>query len=388
MDSIIRLFDSILFFFFFAEIMYLFVFALFSLRKPQNDYPPARKQHRFLVLFPAYREDNVIASSIQSFLKQIYPKEAYKVVVISDQMKPETNQLLGELQVDVLQPPTALGSKAAALNYAIAHTPGEYNCVIILDADNQVEADFLQRINEVYDFGLYAIQAHRKAKNKNTDVAILDAVSEEINNSIFRKGHVNAGLSSGLIGSGMAFDYQWFADNIHKVSSAGEDKELELLLLSDGIYIEYMDDIIVYDEKIQSSSAYYQQRRRWVAAQFDILKKGFKQLPQAILSNNTNFCNKLLQWLFLPRIVLFGFSIAIAFLLSFFDWTLAVKWWVIWLLLVFALSIAMPDELYNKNFKRALRKTPALFGLMFINLFRTQGVNKKFIHTKHGEEKR
>lgn len=388
MDAIAILFDSILFFFFFAEIMYLFVFALFSLRKSQNDYPPARKQHHFLVLFPAYQEDAVIESAVRSFLSQTYPKNAYQVVVISDQMKPETNRVLERLQVDVLQPQIALGSKAAALNYAMTHTTGAYDCVVILDADNQVEADFLQNINDVYDFGLYAIQAHRKAKNKNTDIAILDAVSEEINNSIFRKGHVNAGLSSSLIGSGMVFDYKWFADNIDKVSSVGEDKELELLLLSDGIYIEYMDNIFVYDEKIQSSGAYYQQRRRWISAQLVILRKGFKLLPQAILSNNINLCNKLIQWLLLPRIILFGFSIVMALFLTFIHWPFAIKWWGIWVLLIFTLSIAMPDELYNKRFKRALRKTPILFSLMFINLFRMRGANKKFIHTKHGEEKR
>jgi hypothetical protein len=46
----------------------------------------------------------------------------------------------------------------------------------------------------------------------------------------------------------------------------------------------------------------------------------------------------------------------------------------------------MPDELYNASFKKALRKIPVLFVLSVINMFRTKGVNKKFIHTRHGEE--
>jgi len=35
-------------------------------------------------------------------------------------------------------------------------------------------------------------------------LALLDGISEEINNNIFRKGHQTLGLSSALIGSGMA----------------------------------------------------------------------------------------------------------------------------------------------------------------------------------------
>jgi hypothetical protein len=33
----------------------------------------------------------------------------------------------------------------------------------------------------------------------NTDVAVLDAASEEINNSIFRSGHIALGFSSPLL---------------------------------------------------------------------------------------------------------------------------------------------------------------------------------------------
>jgi hypothetical protein len=52
---------------------------------------------------------------------------------------------------------------------------------------------------------IFAVQGHRTAKNTNNSWAILDAISEEINNNIFRKGHRVLGLSSAIIGSGMAF---------------------------------------------------------------------------------------------------------------------------------------------------------------------------------------
>ena len=386
MNNLFEIIDVVLFVIFFLQITYLFFFALFSLRRPQTDYPPARKQHRFLILFPAYREDLVIMQTIDSFLRQTYPKERYDVIVVSDQMQQETNEKLSAYPLTLLKTENPLGSKAAALNYAIANLKNEYDCIVILDADNIVEATFLERINDVYDFGVYAIQAHRKAKNKNTDIAVLDAVSEEINNSIFRKGHINAGLSSALIGSGMAIDYPWFVQNIKKVSSAGEDKELELLLLSQGVYIEYLDSVIVYDEKTPGSSSFYQQRRRWLGAQFFLLKKGLSSFPQALFSGNINYVDKLFQWLLFPRILLLGISFGLACITLMVDYTLSFKWWGILVLLFITLSIAMPDELYDESFKRALKRVPILFILMLLNLFRTKGAGRNFIHTKHGGE--
>ena len=45
--------DSILFLLFLLGVLYLFIFAFFSLKKRKDTYPKARKRYRFAVLFPA-----------------------------------------------------------------------------------------------------------------------------------------------------------------------------------------------------------------------------------------------------------------------------------------------------------------------------------------------
>lgn len=387
MITVLHTLDILFFILTSAAVLYLLIFALLAQRKKPESYPLARKQHRVLVLFPAYKEDKVIVESVRSFLEQEYPRELYRVVVVSDKMQPETDEALKQLPVELINARFENSSKAAALNLAIEQQGDrEYDIVTIMDADNIAAPDFLQKINDAYDFGIQAIQAHRTSKGGATDVAILDTVSEEINNSIFRKGHTRAGLSSALIGSGMAFDYAWFARSMPKVTSAGEDKEFELLLLKEGFFIDYLEDVWVYDEKISGTSAFYRQRRRWIAAQFDLLWKGIRYLPRAISAGNVDYCDKIFQWLLPPRIVLAGFIFLLAILWLILDWTVSLKWWGALFLLLCALSLAMPDELYNASFKKALRKTPVLFVLSVINMFRTKGVNKKFIHTRHGEE--
>lgn len=387
MEKVISILDLIFFLLIFLSVSYLLFFAIFSQKKQDSHYRPARKKHRILVLFPAYKEDRVIIDSVRSFLEQDYPSELFTVAVISDGMSKDTDEQLRQLSVMVLNATYQNSTKAAALNLAIAHFGNSsFDIVAILDADNHTQPDFLSIMNDAYDFGIHAVQAHRTTKGGDAEVAILDSVSEEINNAIFRAGHVRFGLSSALIGSGMAFDYEWFARSIPKVITAGEDKELELLLLKDEIFIDYMPNLYVYDQKTSTSTGYYHQRRRWIAAQFDLLRKGLPYLPKAITSGNLDYCDKIFQWLIPPRMLLIGLPILFGSMMLFLDWTRSIKWGVVLFMLIMAFSLAMPDELYTTSFKKALRKLPLLFLFTVINLFRLRGVNKKFIH-KRQEEK-
>lgn len=55
---------------------------------------PTDKKQRFLVVYPAYAEDRVIVSSVNTFLAQTYPRVLYELVVVSDHMWKETNDEL------------------------------------------------------------------------------------------------------------------------------------------------------------------------------------------------------------------------------------------------------------------------------------------------------
>lgn len=382
--SVLDFADSLLFFVFGVSVIYLLIFAIAGIFKSNSIYPISREKIRFLVLFPAYKEDKVIEASVKSFLLQEYPQECYDIAVISDKMLDVTNQKLAQLPIKLFKVDYENSSKAKALNYAIDKlTNDKYNMVVIMDADNIVNKDFLHTICNAYNCGSTAIQAHRMAKNLNTSTAILDAVSEEINNSIFRKGHVNLGLSSALIGSGMAFEYSWFKENIKKISSAGEDKELEALLLKQRIYIDYIETLPVYDEKTQKEDVFSNQRRRWLAAQFSSLWHTLPDLFSAIFSSNIDYCDKIFQWMMPPRILLILGVGTLSILTTFINWEWSIKWWGLLFILFLALSMAIPDYLVTKQFKKAIIKIPYLAFMMFINIFRTKGVNKKFIHTEH-----
>lgn len=385
-EKIFRMGDAILFLIFLVSVLYLFIFALFSIKKRTYTYPTARKKYRFVVLFPAYNEDSVILHSVEAFFKNVYPRELYDIIVISDHMSESTNKQLENLSAKVIGVSNSPSTKTNALKNAIEYIEREqlkYDIVVILDADNLTDYDFLEKINDAFYSGCSAVQTHRVAKNRDTNIAVLDAVSEEINNSIFRKGHTQIGFSSALIGSGMAFEYDLFKECIMSSHHIGVDKQLEQILLLQNIYIEYLEVVYTYDEKVANKDSFYDQRRRWISNQFHNLFYGLKNMPLAILRGNWDFCNKLFQWMMPPRIVLFGLIIIIAVLMSILYWPLSFKWWGLFLLLCITFSLAVPDYLVDKRFKKALISLPLIFILMCLNFFRLKGANKEFIHTKH-----
>ena len=82
--------------------------------------------------------------------------------------------------------------KHKSITYALEYLKGGIDKVVILDADNLTDTDFLTRVNDITQDNI-ALQAHRTLKNDNTPIAVWDGISEEINNTIFRKGRVNVG---------------------------------------------------------------------------------------------------------------------------------------------------------------------------------------------------
>lgn len=385
MITVLTIADLVIFVLLALSVGYLLLFAVASRLRRPHPIPETEKRHRFAVLFPAYKEDRVIVQAVHQFLRQDYPTDRYDLIVISDQMQPETNEELRQLPIRLLTAHYQESSKAKALTLAMEATANEtYDSIVIMDADNTTSPQFLQELNKGHAAGMKAIQAHRVAKNLNTDVAILDAVSEEINNSIFRGGHVALGLSSALIGSGMAMDAGWFRENVTKLQTAGEDKELEALLLKQGIRIHYLEHVRVEDEKTQKKEVIKSQRKRWLAAQFGSLFAALPDLPSALLKGNIDYCDKIIQWMLPPRIVLLAGVFFFTVLVSILCPVLSLKWWMLSFALIAALSLAIPGYLLNKRLLSALLQVPSLAWMMLATLFKLKGANKKFIHTEHG----
>ena len=342
-------------------------------------------QRRFLVIIPAYQEDSVIVATAEAAVGQDYPSALYHVVVVSDHQKSDTNRKLSVLPLTLLQPTFEKSSKGRALQYAIQHSGSNYDRVVILDADNIVPTHFLSQLDNLYHEGHRVIQCHRTAKNSSGDIAILDGISEEINNAIFRKGHNRIGLSSALIGSGMCFEAKWFCSHIGKIKTAGEDRELEKMLFSERLHVYYAEHIDVLDEKVSTGDNFEHQRLRWLSAQLQSLLDLLPGLPKALFHGNINYLDKTLQQMLLPRSVLLILLPLLAVGISFFSLQLSAKWWLLCVVLYLAILVSIPKRYYSWRVVLSLRQLPGLVWRMLRNLMRLDRHNRNFTHTQHSE---
>ena len=384
--SYIHILDLLLWAFMSISVAYITFYALVSLfsRKGIKTVDvPESPESTFLVLLPAYSEDRVIVGSVKKFLFQNYPQDKYHVAVISDHQQESTERLLSGLPVTLLRPVFDKSSKAKALQYAISEVSGQYDYVVVLDADNIVETDFLHRLNILLKEGYKAVQCHRCAKNSDSSVSVLDGVSEEINNTLFRKAHNLIGLSSALIGSGMCFDYSWFSSHVTKLTTAGEDRELEVFLLREGIYIKYADDILVFDEKVSSADNFQRQRQRWMSAQVNCFLSMIRHLPEAVIRLNINYIDKTIQQMLIPRSMLLLFLLFMSLVMSAAAPWWSIKWWSLLVLTGLSLFLAIPARLRTKAVFSKVGTLLRLSIKMARNVRHIDHKNEDFIHTDH-----
>ena len=371
--------------------LYIFIFSLAGIFYRQNAYPEKPAIRKIAVLIPGYKEDDVILDVAHDALNQDYPHNQYDVVIIADSFQPETIEKLKQLPIIVIEVKFDKSTKSKALNKAMEQLDGSYEIAIVLDADNVMAVDFLTKVNSAFELDFMAVQGHRTAKNMDTTLAILDAVSEEINNHIFRKGHRVLGLSSAIIGSGMAFKYPFFKSMMANVTAIGGfDKEIELKMLRNGHKIDYLHDAIVYDEKVQKAEVFSNQRRRWLSAQLLYFRKDIgSSVKDLFLHGNIDYFDKAIQFIQPPRILLLGLVIiaGIAFPLANYFTGYPNLYSLIWLVLVIVCVLAflfsIPRSLYNIHTLKAMVSLPKGMLLMLGSLLKIRGANKQFIHTKH-----
>ncbi len=367
-NNTLQMADAILYLLFLIPVAYLFIYALASLIKYKNPYPEAKKQHKFLVLFSVLRNGKEVIESINYFLDtQIYPRDKYDIAVAATQLSEEDLTTLLQMPVSIVVPDREHCTKVYAIQQVMErYSPNEYDMIVIFNSDNRVVPNALHLLNNAYYSGCDSIQAHRMTENLTTSTAVLAAASEEINNNIFRKGHTKLGFSSALLGSGMAFDFDMF----HRISPTLEGSDLakavEIKLLEENIYTEYMQEIICYSKKQDSAQGYSRERQRWLSAQYNSTFLALRRLPLAFLQGKWDYCNKLFQWLLPSRFLLIACITIAAVIFTILDWTLSFKWYALILIIGITFLMALPEGEINKRFKHAVWALPIL---IFASIF-------------------
>jgi cellulose synthase/poly-beta-1,6-N-acetylglucosamine synthase-like glycosyltransferase len=166
----------------------------------------------------------------------------------------------------------------------------------------------------------------------------------------------------------------------------GFDKEMGLILTRNKIGVAYAETALIYDEKVSNPEVFKKQRKRWLSAQFNLLKtygsSGFNEL---FLRGNFDYFNEIYHTAILPRVLMLGLMplmLAVSIVTPGIG-----PGWQLWLTATICcyigILIAIPAEFYNEKFFGAVIRVPMIFITMMLLLFKLKGANKKFIHTPH-----
>jgi len=118
------------------------------LYKKQSLTEKVTKQHKFAVLIPGYKEDAIIINTIEDNLKVNYPKSDFDIIVIADSFQKKTLDKINTYPIKVQEVSFEKSTKVKALSYTISRLPDKYDHIIVLDADNVMEVNYLNKVNQ------------------------------------------------------------------------------------------------------------------------------------------------------------------------------------------------------------------------------------------------
>jgi cellulose synthase/poly-beta-1,6-N-acetylglucosamine synthase-like glycosyltransferase len=388
-QQISYLLSLFLFLYLFVSSVYLFVMAVAGRFIKGKSFSRNPDKKKIIVLIPSYKEDGIIVDTAQRASRHNYPIHSFRVCVIADKLQGETIEALHRIPVDVITVDEDM--KSRSIHRALHSVPeNEFEIAVILDADNIMDEGCLEKINDAFHQGYRAVQCHRTAKNKNTAVALLDAISEEININLFRRGPAVLELSAAPIGSGMAFEFALLKEIFSSeeiLNNPGEDREIDVELMKRRLKMEFIDDAYVFDEKVSSSGVFEKQRIRWLEAQVNHVRRFFhqdlKEAPKTFLYYNKFFQNLLLpRVLFLLVFTLIGFLLAVQWLFHSSFLYPSPFWWLSCLCIyLLSLFISIPSSFYNIRTLGALLHVPVLMLAMLKALLKIKRKRKEFLHT-------
>ncbi|MCY0888351.1 MAG: glycosyltransferase family 2 protein [Alicyclobacillaceae bacterium] len=252
--------------------IYQFAFSLFGIKEGRTAVasPPVK---RFAVIIPGHNEERVIGPLIESIKAQHYPMELIDIHLIADNCTDHTADVgrkYGAIVHERFDPVHA--GKGYAIEWMIGQlrTYGEaYDAIVMFDADNLVDADFLSIMNDKLCRGHRVIQGYLGVKNPfDTWVSVSLALSYWYDNRMWQHARQNLNLPCALGGTGLCIDYNLLQEMGWGATGLTEDLEFGVRCVERGVIPTWAHEAKVFDEKPTTFFASFRQRLRWQQGHF------------------------------------------------------------------------------------------------------------------------
>ncbi|APO44763.1 glycosyltransferase family 2 protein [Paenibacillus sp. FSL H7-0942] len=259
--------------------VYQFTFSLFGLiKKKKKKHYPATKS--FAVLVAAHNEEQVIGALMENLKQLDYPEDLYDVFVICDNCTDGTAQIVREHGLNACVRTNAdLRGKGYAIEWMLKYLwklPRQYDAVVMFDADNLVDRNFLLEMNDDLNNGSRVIQGYIDTKNpEDSWITAAYGVSYWYINRLWQLSRHNLNMANFLGGTGMCFETNLLKEIGWGATSLVEDLEFTMRSVQRNVYPVFNYDAKVFDEKPLTFKASARQRLRWMQGHFTVARRYF-----------------------------------------------------------------------------------------------------------------
>lgn len=163
------------------------------------------------------------------------------------------------------------GAKGAAIAWYLDAAPlMKDEILLVLDADNRVASDYVQRVADSFGDGTEVVQTYLDVSNPDGSVlATANALTYWASNRMVQLSRSNIGWSCDLGGTGMALSKGALDAAGGFTDDLADDAALNARLNLAGYRAKWLHDVRVFDEKPTDTRSTITQRSRWVRGKRD-----------------------------------------------------------------------------------------------------------------------
>ena len=293
---------------------FLAIISLFSFRRNTSDSEDSEELKKFLIIIPAHNESLVIEKAIRSINQVKYSKDLYDFVVIADNCQDDTidRVLKDERAICLIREDNKNMGKGYALRWAfqeIKKWKRSYDAFVIMDADSQIDPDFLAVMNRKLSEGNKVLQGMVQVINpERSPVASLIFLGWSLNQRLRHMGTSRLGYFGFLLGNGICIRTEIIDRHGWNATSILEDVEYGVMMRLAGLKIGFIPDAKIYAQNPSSFRYAESQRIRWDQGRFLIMKKYVPELLKgSIIRRDFSLLFSALELLIPPYTLLVSF---------------------------------------------------------------------------------
>ncbi|MEW6043814.1 MAG: glycosyltransferase [Thermoproteota archaeon] len=237
----------------------------------ESQLPEPDEYPKISVIVPAYNEEKVIQTTIESLLATDYPDK--EIIVVDDGSKDGTLEIARRYSDRVKVIHKENGGKASALNQGLLYATGDI--VTIVDADTIIGHSSLKHIAKgMTNENVAAVAGNVKIRNKINWLTWCQALEYLSGIQIMRRGLDYFGAITIVPGALGAFRKKKLeeAGTYHKETLV-EDFDATMKVLRSGMIVNGSNAATAYTQAPQTLRDYYKQRKRWYRGNLQVLKR-------------------------------------------------------------------------------------------------------------------